>query len=302
MSLSAFTALCLGFVVETLVLWEQAAQEAPVRRSPLWRFGDGAVVSVQRFLIAVVFTVALALVGLFELTGWADYQVYMGQVIIDGIFVALGLFALYYGVLDPFLLPRINEQVVLSVHTTVMIGIILDAPRPLNAPVIVGLALVTLGLLGVSLTQRRLPALLKALLYLWYLISLLILTLQNDFSSLTEPASAPLPLSEAFVAGAAGLFLVLHGLFLVRFFLIASSLILPGNRRYIGLAMPKLFSDRQSPRWQALAVPAVVAGVVWLNTVLDLAPDAAVANVLILAIVQGIFAGGHRAAPDPAGL
>lgn len=289
MSLQAFIALCLGFVVEILVLWEQAslddADQDPVR----WRFGSGMAVSRQQFLIAVAFTVALILTGLVRLVGWASHDVYMGQMIIDAIFVALGLFAIYYGVFNPILLPKINEQVVLSVHTTVVVNYLLGAPGPLDAPYAVGLGVVTLGLLGVSLTQRRLPPLLKALLYLWYLISLLAMTLQNDFAALTEPASTPIPLTEAFVTGAAGIFLIMHGLFLVRFFLISSSLILPANRRYIGLAMPELFSDRQGPRWHAIAVPAVVVGVLWLNATFDVAPDASAANVLILAIVQGLF-------------
>lgn len=296
MSLSAFTALCLGFIVEILVLWEQASQDKDEadQEQLRWGFGAGWRVSHQRFLIAVAFTVALMLIGLFELTGWSAYQVYMGQVIIDGIFVVLGLFVLYYGVLNPFLLPRVNEQVVLSVHTTVVVGLLLDRPALLLSPYTAGLAAITLGLLAINLTQRQLPALLKALTYLWYLVSLLILTLQNDFSAFTEPIAAPILLTEAFVAGAAGIFLVLHGLFLVRFTLIVSSLVIPANRQYIGLAMSALFSDRQVPRWQAVAVPAVVVGVLWLNTRLGWAPDTAVANVLILAIVQGLLSFGSE--------
>ena len=41
------------------------------------------------------------------------------------LFVGLGLFLIYFGVVDPRLLPRINEQAALSVHTTVALGLIL---------------------------------------------------------------------------------------------------------------------------------------------------------------------------------
>jgi hypothetical protein len=280
MSLSAFVALCLGMAVETLTLWEGPR---PPRRGP----AGTPVVGPARLAIAVLFVVALALVGLFELTGLAAHEVYMGQGVIDSIFVGLGLFLIYFGLVDPRLLPRIDEAAALGVHTTVVLGVAMNTtPAGPAWPYALMLTPPTLGLLYAALTRRPLGTVAQAMVYLWYLGCLFALALQQDFSALAEPVSVPLPLTEAFVIGASGVFLLLHSLFLLRFCLMMSALILPRNRPYIGLAMPHLFDDRQAPRWHALAFPALAVGVLLLNAQLDLAPNLAVVNALVLLLVQ----------------
>jgi hypothetical protein len=262
----------------------------------------GTMLSLERQAMAVALVLGATLIAIFELTGLASYEVYMGQPIVDAIFIVLGLGLFFYGLVNPLLLPRINEQAALSVHTTVLLSLALtgwnEALRAyLIAPVFLTLVLAYLGL------SRRSPSpTVKALVYLWYLITLLGLTLQNDFSSLTQPASTPLPLTEAFVVGAAGVFLLLHGLFLVRFALIVSSLIIPRNRHYITDAMPRLFTDEQIPRWQVVVIPVLIAGIFAANSTLDAISDRTIANVLVLTLVQGVFEiPRRRADPKPSG-
>ncbi len=284
MRLAAFTALCLGIAVEILILWEQSGADAG---APTSRFAT-PMLSTERLLIGVLFAIAMVLIAIFELSPLKTQQAYMGQWIIDGIFTILGLFLFYYGIVHPKLLPRINEHAALSVHTTVMVGFILNPAFQTEAWIIaLVLAPPTLVLLYMGLSYRPLAPLLKAGVYLWYLICLLALTLQNDFSMLTQPVTTPIALSEAFIVGAAGVFLLLHGLFLVRFLLIVSTVILPRNWRYIKLAMPRLFSDEQVPRWQVLVLQAGLAGILVFNKQLDLASNITLVNVLVLAIVHG---------------
>jgi hypothetical protein len=303
MRLPAFIALLLGIGLEALNLWEQSRiDRGQVPSGSRAGTVAGPLLSPERQMMALVMVVGMALIAVSELTGLARYDAYMGQPHVDVIFILLGLGVVYYGLLNPLLLPRINEQTALSVHTTVLLSLILARRGQALAPVLLILGLATLVLAYLALSRRPASPMVKAGVYLWYLIALLGLTLQNDFSALTQPASNPLPLAEAFIVGASGLFLLLHSLFLVRFSLIASSLILPRNRPLIGKAIPRLFTDKQMPRWQAVVIPALIAGVFAANERLGFAPERTLANVLILLLVQGIFnAPKLRASPSEAG-
>ena len=123
-------------------------------------------------------------------------------------------------------------------------------------------------------------------MYLWYLICLFALALQSDFSTVTQPIRAPFALFDAFMVGAAGVFLILHSLFLARFFAIVSSLFLPKNRRYIGYAMPRLFDDARMSRWQVFVLLSLTAGVLLLDTQFDFTPSITVINAVVLVVVQ----------------
>jgi hypothetical protein len=290
MRLPAFIALLLGIGLEILTLWERSRIDRG-QAPPRSRAGavTGQLLSPERQMMALVMVVGVTLIAISELTGLAHYDVYMGQPLVDLLFVALGLGVVYYGLLDPSLLPRINEQTALAVHTTVLLSLILALQGQAPTPLLLIPGLVTLVLAYLALSRRPASPMVKAGVYLWYLIALLGLTLQNDFSALSQPASDPLPLAEAFIVGASGLFLLLHGLFLVRFTLIVSSLILPRNRPLIGRAMPSLFTDEQMPRWQAALIPILITGLFSANEVLTFAPEHTLANALILILVQGIF-------------
>ncbi len=67
-------------------------------------------------------------------------------------------------------------------------------------------------------------------------------------------------------------------MFLVRFGLMLTALVLPANRHLIAHAMPRLFDDRQMPRAQVLAVLAAFGGVLALNRLTGLLPLAGLAQ------------------------
>jgi len=285
MTISAFAAFCLGILVEIVVLWEQSRRQCniPPRQ---WGF-LGLRLSTEQLIIATAFVTVIALVTSFKLSGLAVYTVSLDQVIIGMLFVGLGLFLVYFGVVDPRLLPRINEQAALSVHIIVALGLALtiEDEGALRIFALV-FALPTIGLITIGLTKRILAPIPKALVYLWYLMCLFALALQSDFSTVTQPISAPFSLFDAFMVGASGVFLILHSLFLIRFFVLVSSLILPRNRRYMGFAMPHLFDDEQMPRWQVFVLQGLVAGVLLLNSKFNLAPNITAVSTLVLIIVQ----------------
>jgi len=213
----------------------------------------------------------------------AKINVYMGGAV-DGIFIGLGLFLLYFGVVDPRLLPRVNEQTVLVVHTTIILNLLLNSPRP-SPLILLALLVPTIGVLYLALTKRTISPVAKALVYLWYLVSLLLLAIQNDFGGLFSTSVSEPTLLESYITGAASIFLLLHSLFLIRFFLMVSSLIFPYNWRYMQTVMPKLFSDEQIPLWQVLVLEGIVVGIVVLNAVFGVASSTAVANILVLVAV-----------------
>ena len=256
MSLQAFVALCLGMAVEILLLWERAREARPADDASNV---VGPALSREREIMGALFVGAALLIGIVELLGPAEYEIYLGQSITDVIFILLGLALFYYGLVNPFLLPRVNEQTVLAVHITMMLGLLLNSR--FDMPVWGYVALLgfpTLALAYLGMTKRVPSPVIKALVYLWYLIELLALTLQNDFTSITQQTTAPPSLTEEFVTGATVIFL------------------------------PQLFTDEQLPVWQLLALLGLVALILSLNTLSDLAPNIVILNVLVLAVAQGL--------------
>jgi len=272
--------------VEILLLWERARETRPADDASNV---VGPALSRERVIMGALFVGAALIIGITELLGPAEHEVYMGQSITDEIFILLGLALFYYGLVNPFLLPRVNEQTVLAVHITVMLGLLLNSR--FDMPVWGYVALLgppTLALAYLGLTKRVPSPVIKALVYLWYLIELLALTLQNDFTSITQQRTVTPSLTEEFVTGATAIFLLLHSLFLVRFFLMTSTLIVPRSRRYMDIVMPQLFTDEQMPVWQLLALLGLVVLVLSLNALFALVTNTVVLNVLVLAIAQGL--------------
>lgn len=293
MRLPAFTVMVLGICVELITLWEQSAARnySAARESSHHTNGRfGAQMSLQQLLISGLTVIAVLLLGLFRLTGWEGHKAYLGQIIPDVLFGALALALLFFGLLSPSLLPKVDEVAILAVHITVVSTLLLEQTE--RAPLLgIAVGMMTLPLLWAGMSQKTAPLVVKALLYLWYLISLLILTLRQDFSAFTEPISTPIPLLDAFVAGSAGVFLVLHSLFLLRFALMASSLIVPRNRQYIAWVMPRLVSDRQVTRWQLIGLPMLAAALLLLNSRLHLLDSRIMASGLVLLLAQGLPTG-----------
>jgi len=285
MHITSYIAFILGLTLEILLLWENARQrDKPARKSGL----EEAFLSPEKQLMVALAVFAGLLIGVLYLIGWDDRRVY-----IDGLmsipFAAIIIGLLVYGLILPYLLPRINEEAALSIHIVVALNLILT--RPFELPwwphYALGLGIPWLLLLAATLPNKP-PPLVKAGIYWWYLINLLALTLQTDFSVLNEPAYTPLPLGEAFVLGAGAIFLLLHAFFCLRFTLMLSSVINPLGAEYMRLVIPQLFGDEQLPLVQVLLLQAFAAGVIFLNVRFDIAPNLTVVTLLVMAFAQGI--------------
>ncbi len=294
MILTAYIAFCLGIALESLLLWENRRRKGPERPA-----ADIIAPGVppERLLMGGAAALAFLLIGLVTLLGIGQQAVFIDDPLVMPVFVALGLALLYYGLLDPRLLPQVNEETILPVHTTVILSLVLT--RPAGAalwPYLLGLGLPSALLLAVGIAKKPPAPMLKALIYLWYLINLFLLALQNDFSAINQNVLEPRALPETAIAGATFVFLLLHSMFLIRFALIASTFFNPHSRRYIAPTMQQLYTDEQIPLWQFLLLEALVIGIIVANIALGLAPDLTVMNVLVLLIAQGVPAWlKHRA-------
>jgi hypothetical protein len=243
---------------------------------------------IQALLVAA----AALLLGILSLAGVAGVMVSLSDAPIGWIFVVLGVFVLGFGVVADGLLPRVSEKSILVTQLLVIFNELLAIRSGDSVTLFPLVWFLVLGLpagvmLYLAFNPRPVAPLLKTLLYLWYLASLLVLSFQNGAAAFFE--SSILYPQTAFAFGATFIFLLLHGLFAIRFFLIASSTLLPRNRPPVRRVMQRLFADDQiSPRrftLFALGIAAVLA----LNAWLLLFPRAVLLNLVVIASVQLFF-------------
>lgn len=283
MSLEAFVFMTLGITVELLWLWGNAhgwadsPNQPRIIASPVpqhWTYASFLGV------IAVVIVLLLRLFGIEGRTTLSDALPFM-------IFTGLGVFMFFAGVVGTGLLPQVNERSIIATQLIVLFGLVWG--RGLALPWVIGLAALPVALiLLLVLRQKPFGPVSKALLYFWYLM-LLIVQVYQDRDTLESFSASDLSLMTAFLFGATLVFLILHGLFAIRFGLIVSSLVFPKNRRLVGLMMPRLFQDEQvSPLRFFLVLGGMLALVVGL-TAFQLAPSGLVLNTAVLLSVQLLF-------------
>ncbi len=282
MNLSDFVALWAGMMVEILLLWETSLHGSP--KAP------AAIVAPRlgRFQewIGLVLLAGFSAVLLLNLLGLGTLQVDLDVPLINFLFVLLGLFLFFYGLVDPRLLPRVNEQVVVVVNLVVLLGLV-TGRQTFPAWFWLAVLLPSLVTFSLAFTLRPAGPVAKALIYFWYLLCLVWMTVQNEFPRFFAPGidieSQPF---EFYLLGITSIFLLLHSLFSARFFLMLSALVLPRNRHYIPLSMPHLFNDEQMPR---LHFVLIVAGVVVLtvaNMFYRFVAPLTLANLLVLFAVH----------------
>jgi hypothetical protein len=275
MTLIAFFFFMLGALAEILWLWRQAQP-------------DSATYPITRHTLVVGGLAGLALgLGLvLEVLGWEVIQVSLSNTWVAFIFTLLCGF-LFLASLAPQFLPRVNEQTILTVQVLITIHLWLSGGNAHWA------ALLFIGLLPASISlylvlrQTPVPPLGKALIYFWYLLSLLVQAAQGgglDYFRLNR--LAPI---EGLAFGMLFVFLILHGLFALRFFLIVSSLLRPRNRRLVAQAMPVLFYDDQLPvRPFLILLGALGAALICLRA-LHLPGYPLWLNLSLLLVVQLLF-------------
>jgi len=294
MTLAESLAVAAGIVFEILLLWEGSQRRQDTRRedtrredraapapSILGRFtaGEFSRLQVYAFLFVLV---AWALIGLSSLLK-IGLPLAVGEVVYNLGGTAWFGFLFVFGLVWPRLMPRVNEQTILITNLVILPGFI--ASQGVNLW-LAALALPTLGMLLLIAFPRALQPVLKALMYLWYLVCLLIATVLSNFDVLITSRS--LSLVDTFILGQSSTFLLLNALFLVRFFLMLSALVLPGNRRYLTETMPQLFSDEQVSTLRLLALVGIGIAVVAVNQFTGLAAPATLTNLLILLAVHGM--------------
>lgn len=276
MTFAAFVMFCLGMGMETVMLHHK-------RRMAYF----------NHYMLGLVALAALVVI-LSVILNAADTIVSLDDDIIGYMFVGIGLYVLAMGVVSIRLLPRITEQMILTVHLLVIFNLITGDNPPFDWQV--GVAIFTptsLALLLITFHKRPLHDVKKALLYLWYLILLLMLAQQN--SALETFSKPEINLLEAITTGAIFIFLLLHGLFFLRFFLIVSSLIMPRNRALIRPLMDALFTDEQVDITQMMLVIVGVGVMVGINSLAGIVANQIIWNAAVLLVIHRLFGFAPRA-------
>jgi hypothetical protein len=281
MELSMNLAIAAGILVEILLLWETSDRQKNARSAP-------GILSLRlsrwQEIIALTLAVSWALILLAE---WWNPTLSLGAL---GFFqnVIMGpsfMFLFVFGMVIPKLLPRVNEQTIVVVTTIVAISLVRwgELEWYMWPALLIPLAGITL----MALTTAILPPALKSVLYFWYLVCLFLMAYQSNFEMFFRPTSElEMTSLDYFVSGAAGIFLLLHSIFLVRFFLMLTALILPQNRYLIQLAMPQLFSDEQMPRAKFIFILLLAAMIILLNRQFGFVPNLGLASLMILLTVH----------------
>ncbi|GEM_PF-1540161 len=281
MNLASNLAIAAGIIVEILLLWETSDRQKK-NQSTSGFFSPG--LSRLQEVIGLVLLVSW---GGIALADYFDPPLSLAALsaIQNAIMGFSFMFLFIFGMVSPKLLPRVNEQTIVAISLVAFYG--LFSLAKLEWFWLTALLLPALGVFGMALTTRVIHPYLKSLLYFWYLVCLLIMALQNNFEMFIRPTSElELTLLDYFIGGAAGIFLLLHSIFLARFFLMLTALIRPANRHLIVLAMPQLFDDQQIPRLKFLVILALFGAILALNRLTGLLPSISALNLLILLAVH----------------
>lgn len=287
MSASAFIAMLYGMLLEVIWLLDQAqGGDFLSLPQPLVREGHAPLRKPQ-WLAAILGAGALGLIGILELLGWGSALVYIDSPVAFYIFTFIGLFVFFAGVVWDKLLPRINEKIILGAQMIILLWLLTSDTQP-NVWATTFVLIVPAGVMLYLVIRREpLNPLLKAIVYLWYLFSLILMLYQAGFAEMTAQTSYTLP--EAFIFGTLFIFFLLHALFTMRFFLIVSSIILPRNRKYVQWLMPRLYSDEQVPFTRFVTLLLIVLALIGLNAWLGLVDAHILVSLSVMLGAQALF-------------
>ncbi len=287
MPLTDFTLFFYGILCELILLYEGAngsqsvrlGVEPPLISQPLL----ARTMSPGRMLMIALGAAAAALVGIFQLTGIGQMKVFIDTPVINLLFIGLGLFVFAAAFAVRLFLPPINEQAILAVQVLILLyaatGGMVDW-IPLAALTVVP-ALVSLVLV---IWRKPFPPLAKAALYLWYLLSLLAMPFQSGQMAYFRQSN--LSWFESWTFGALFIFMIIHSMFAVRFFLIVSSMLLPRNRPAIAMLMPYLFSDEQVSLLSFGLVIGLTAALLFANQRLGLVAPPIALGLCVMLVTQ----------------
>lgn len=279
MTLDVFAFFMAGILGEIALLWESAQRGGSKLAG---RFG--APVSIARFtalaaiLVAIGFSLSASPLGLDQVIVSLD-DLWVGY-----IFAGLGLFVLAVGLVSDVFLPRVGERSVIAVQILVVLFTV-TAQRTPAWPLYLALtALPLIGSLSLAISRRNLSPAVQALVYFGYLLALLALTLQVADLGLFE--AVRMDHWQALAFGGLFFFLAVHTLFILRFFLIVSSLLIPRNRPLAAGIMPRLFSSEQVSFKRFGLFTLLLSALVLLNNWLNLLPAELLAGLAVMMGVQ----------------
>lgn len=277
MELSSNLAIAAGIIVEILLLWETSNRQKGVQTKPgLLAPGLSRLQEIIGLTVLVSWGL-IALAEFFNLPLSLEVLSFIQNIIMGPSFFFLFIF----GMVIPKLMPRVNEQTIVVITAIVLLSLV--GRGELAWYWLAALSILLAGIFLMALTTVTLSPVLKSLFYFWYLACLFLMAYRSNYDMFLKPASElELTSLDYFIGGATGTFLLLHSIFLVRFFLMLTALILPDNRHLIRTAMPQLFSDEQMPRVKFIVILLLVGALVLLNLWFGFAPNISLASVLIL--------------------
>lgn len=282
MSLSIFFFFLAGILIEALLLYDSAHPVSLYIESLPYYLQR--VFSPVNILCSILAMFAVLLAFGVRLAGLDGATMDMGNSLVSFIFIILGVFGFFAAMAAGIFIPLVNEQSILIVQLSILTSFLMEGNNvpwlPL-LPLIIIPALISLGLL---FTHRQLPPALKALLYLWYLLTLMVLPFQTgQIAFFLQNDLTP---AEAAINGALLLFLIIHGLFAARFFLMVCSLVRPRNHKFIQQLMPRLFTDDQVSLKVFMAVLATSVVIFLLNAGLGFVTSSMALNLCTLLFIQ----------------
>lgn len=261
MTLDGFVLFTLGALVEWTFLLAINTRLDPVLLPGAHLYER--MFTPTRMVAIFLGVIALCFIGLFELLGIGRALVYIDT---PGIGLVWGVLAL--GVVASALfvskfLPLVNEQSILLVQVLVLAGALWGGEPVAWLPD----AAVTVVPVGVSLAlviwRGAFHPSVKAILYFWYLVSLLVGPFQSGETGLFQLTDLSWPESYSF--GMLSVFLLLNILMALRFGLIVLSMIRPRNRAMVAASMPYLFTDRQVSMPRYLLVVLLISALLIVN-------------------------------------
>ena len=283
MSLSGFVFFVTGVLIEMLMLLGAKIKDEALLSHPQLKWLS-QVVTVKSVLTYSLLLTAMALAAIFELTGVGNIKVYINTPFVSLITIILALVILAASLAAAYILPPINEHSILTIQLLILAGIFLNPGLNTWMPLKI-LAILSGGIsLALVIWQKALHTSVKAVLYFWYLLSLLIIPFQSGEIILFQKIN--LSWFDAFALGMLMVFMLLNGLFAVRFFLIVSSLLRPRNHSLVARHMPFLFSDQQVSIPRYLLVVGLLATLITGNYFLNLFNSALLFSLCSLIGVQ----------------
>lgn len=281
MSTQAIVFFLTGMFLEVIWLRMDGDVFPRLQKNPLLSLLDQ-----PRFLAAVgLIGLAWAITAVLDALG-VSQRVYIDTIWVMLPTVALGVYITFTCLFTGKLLQRVNEQSVLAVQLILIVHQAFEG----NLFESLTLALVVLPTaLVFYLTIRRssTPPSLKALVYFCYLLSLLALGFQRE--QMAFFSSKEFTLIEGLVFGMLLVFLVLHGLFAIRFFLMISSLILPRNRAYLPQVMPVIFYDEQAPTAVFMVITGSLLGALVVLRLFEIGNSLVWLDLAVILSVQVFF-------------